>query len=101
MTSSNHRRGQRTSLRLTFIFILTAIQVSPLAYATRLLPFSVRWTLFLFEVPLKTCLVYIDVVVIFSKNNLQHIEDIDKVLRILHQAAVTLIPPKFNFFQEK
>lgn len=49
----------------------------------------------------KTCLNYIDGVIILYKNNLQRVNDIEEVLKLLHQDAVTLEQPNYHFYQNK
>jgi len=46
------------------------------------------------------CLVYLDDVIIFSQTEEQHIDHVDKVLKILHQAGVTLKLRKSHFFRK-
>ena len=48
----------------------------------------------------KTCLVYIDDVVIYSKNVDDHIKHVDEILRTLAHAGVTLKIKKCHFFQK-
>lgn len=49
----------------------------------------------------KTCLIYIDDVDSFSKNNHQWFKDIDEVLALLCQASVILLLPNGHFYQKK
>lgn len=49
----------------------------------------------------KTCFDYIDTVIIFFKNNCQHIENINKVLKLLSQTDVNLKLSNCPLFQIK
>ena len=53
---------------------------------------GVRW---------QTCLIYLDDVIIFSKDIESHLKDVDEVLRLLHQAGVTLKLKKCSWFTKK
>ena len=46
----------------------------------------------------KTCLIYLDDVIIYSKSMEEHIDHVDGVLRCLSAAAVTLKIKKCKFF---
>lgn len=49
----------------------------------------------------KTCLVYIDDVIIYSKSVDEHIVHVDEVLTCLSEAGITLKISKCNFFSDK
>ena len=49
----------------------------------------------------RTCLVYIDDVIIFSTNLDDHIKHVDEILTTLAEAGVTLKIKKCFFFQQK
>ena len=49
----------------------------------------------------KTSLVYVDYVIIYSKNVREHIHHVDEILSTLRAAGVTLNVKKFHFFQGK
>ena len=49
----------------------------------------------------KTCLVYLDDVIIFSKSVEDHINHVDEVLTCLREAGVSLNLSKCNFFFDK
>ena len=53
---------------------------------------GVRW---------QTCLIYLDDVIIFSKDIDSHLKDVDEVLQLLHQAGVTLKLKKCSWFTKK
>ena len=53
---------------------------------------GVRW---------QKCLVYLDDVIIFSKNVSQHLSHVDKLLTQLEEAGVTLKLKKCTFFQNR
>ena len=53
---------------------------------------SVRW---------QSCLIYLDDVIVFSKNVEQHLKDVDVVLKLLGKAGVSLKLKKCEFFQPK
>ena len=48
----------------------------------------------------KTCLVYIDDVIIYSKSVEEHIRHVDEVLTALKKAGVTLKMKKCTFFSD-
>ena len=49
----------------------------------------------------KTCLIYLDDIIIYSKSINEHINHVDEVLEYLSQAGVTLKIRKCNFFTDK
>lgn len=63
--------------------------------------FQLVLDIILSRVQRKMSLVYIDDMVIFSKDNPNHVKDIDKLLELLHQALVTLKPPNCHIIQNK
>lgn len=63
--------------------------------------FPHKLNIILSEVWSKMCFVYIDDLVMSSKNNCQHDNDIDKVLSLLHQTVVPINLSKCQLFQEK
>ena len=48
----------------------------------------------------KSCLVYLDDVIIFSQNTKDHLRDVDEVLTALREAGVSLKLAKCNFFTD-
>ena len=49
----------------------------------------------------KSCIVYSDVVIIFSKDIESHFAQVEQVLRTLNAAGVTLKLSKFEFFSQE
>ena len=49
----------------------------------------------------QTCLIYLDDVIVFSKNADTHVRHVDEVLQPLRRTSVTLKLQKFSFFQPK
>ena len=49
----------------------------------------------------RSCLVYIDDVIIFSRDSEEHLRHVEEVLSTLHKAGVTLKLPKCEFFTDK
>lgn len=47
----------------------------------------------------KTCLIYLDELIIFSNNLEDHIGQVDVILTPIHEASVTLKIKKCHFFQ--
>ena len=47
----------------------------------------------------KTCLVYIDDIIIFSRNGEEHLEHVEEILRTLREAGVSLKIAKCEFFK--
>lgn len=48
----------------------------------------------------KICYVYVDDVIVFSKNEAEHVRDIDKVLKCFYDANKRVSKEKSNFFKE-
>jgi len=48
----------------------------------------------------KICYVYVDDVIVFSKNEVDHVRHIDTVLKCLIEANMRVSPEKTNFFKE-
>ena len=49
----------------------------------------------------QTCLIYLGVVIVFSKDTKEHVAHVDQVLTLLRQAGVSLELKKCEFFQPK
>ena len=49
----------------------------------------------------QTCLIYIDDIIIFSKDEESHLDHVDQVLEALHRANVTIKLKKCDFFTNK
>ena len=48
----------------------------------------------------KTCLVYLDDIIIFSKDRETHLQHVDQILAVLHKNGLTLKLKKCHFFQQ-
>jgi len=52
----------------------------------------------LFGVKWQSCLIYLDDVIVYSKTEKEHVGHVDRVLRLLRGAGVTLRLPKCSSF---
>ena len=89
--------------KTTFVSHRGAFRYVRMPFGLRNAPASFQRSLdiLLSGVKWKTCLVYLDDVIVFSKSVDDHIAHIDEVLRILGDAGISLKLRKCEFFQRK
>jgi len=72
----------------------------PLCLTNALVTFHWALDIILSGVMWKSCLIYLDDVVVYSKTEDEHIGHVDRILRLLRDAGVTRRLPKCHFFRK-
>ena len=89
--------------KTTFVSHMGSFRYKRMPFGLRNAPATFQRTLdvILSGVKWKTCLVYIDDVIIFSKNEEEHVDHLEQVLSLLGEAGVKLKLKKCFFFKQE